>query len=116
MSHHITHFEIVGDDQNLLEDFYGRVFDWKIQPVMEGYSMVFPGEGIRGGIGRTGIFTHKVTFYVHVEDVEAALAAVEASGGHKAYGPFPIPDGSVIAHFADPEGNVIGIIQPPKPA
>jgi predicted enzyme related to lactoylglutathione lyase len=56
---------------------------------------------------------HHVTFYVHVEDVSAMLATIEGKGGKKAFGPHTIPDGAIIAGFTDPEGHLIGLIQPP---
>jgi len=108
----IVHFEIIGNDQKALESFYGDIFQWEIKPAMEGYSLVNPGHGIGGGIGSKGMFQHSVTFYVHVHDIAATFAAVENKGGKRAFGPFPIPDGSQIAGFTDPEGNLIGLVQP----
>jgi hypothetical protein len=47
-THPVVHFEILGKDQKLLEEFYKGVFHWEIDPVMEGYSLVKPGSGIGG--------------------------------------------------------------------
>jgi predicted enzyme related to lactoylglutathione lyase len=107
----IVHFEIIGNDQNRLEGFYKDIFQWEITPVMDGYSLVKPSRGINGGIGARGIFQHSVTFYIHVPNIEETFAAVESNGGKRAFGPFPIPDGSQIAGFTDPEGNLIGLVQ-----
>ena len=109
----VVHFEIPGKDQKLLEAFYKGVFDWEITPMMEGYSLVKPGSGIGGGIGTMGEARAHITFYVAVEDVNAALALIESKGGKKAFGPHPIPDGGIIAGFLDPEGNLIGLVQGP---
>ena len=114
MPNPVVHFEIVGADQQLLESFYGAVFDWKITPAMEGYSLVNTGSGIGGGIGAMGEARRHVTFYVGVEDVEAALALIESKGGQKAFGPHSIPDGGIIAGFTDPEGHLVGLVQGPK--
>jgi predicted enzyme related to lactoylglutathione lyase len=54
-----------------------------------------------------------VTFYVAVENVESALALNKSKGGKKAFGPHPIPDGAIIAGFTDPEGLLVGLVQPP---
>jgi hypothetical protein len=81
--------------------------------MMEGYSLVKPGSGIGGGIGAMGEARAHITFYVAVEDVNAALALIESKGGKKAFGPHPIPDGGIIAGFLDPEGNLIGLVQGP---
>jgi hypothetical protein len=113
MPHPVVHFEILGRDQKLLEEFYKGVFNWEITPAMEGYSLVKPGSGIGGGIGAMGADRQHVTFYVAVEDVAAALELIESKGGKKAFGPHPIPDGGIIAGFLDPEGHLIGLVQGP---
>jgi hypothetical protein len=97
----------------LLEEFYKAIFNWEIDSVMEGYSLVKPGSGIGGGIGAMGEARAHVTFYVAVADITAALALIESKGGKTAFGPHPIPDGGLIAGFTDPEGNLIGLVQPP---
>jgi predicted enzyme related to lactoylglutathione lyase len=113
MPNPVVHFEIVGKDQQLLETFYKGVFDWQITPLMDGYSLVDPGSGIKGGIGAMGEARRHVMFYVAVADVSAALALIETKGGQKAFGPHPIPDGGIIAGFLDPEGHLVGLVQGP---
>ena len=113
MHNPVVHFEILGRDQALLESFYKSVFDWKITPAMEGYSLVDTGSSPGGGIGAMGEGRRHVTFYVGVEDINAALALIESKGGQKAYGPHSAPDGSVFAGFTDPEGHLIGLVQGP---
>ena len=116
MPHHnpVVHFEILGRDQKVLEEFYTSVFNWKIDPVAEGYSIAKPGSGISGGIGAKGAAREHVTIYVAVEDVEAALALIESRGGQRAYGPLPTPDGGIFAGFLDPEGHLVGLVSGPK--
>jgi predicted enzyme related to lactoylglutathione lyase len=46
MPNPVVHFEIIGKDQKLLENFYKSVFDWQITPLMEGYSLVTAGSKI----------------------------------------------------------------------
>jgi predicted enzyme related to lactoylglutathione lyase len=48
MGNPVVHFEIVGENMQLLNSFYGSVFDWKIDPIMEEYSRVTTGSGIVG--------------------------------------------------------------------
>jgi predicted enzyme related to lactoylglutathione lyase len=53
-----------------------------------------------------------VTFYVEVDDVDAALSAVERLGGRRLFGPAPVPaTDTVLGQFTDPEGHLIGLIQ-----
>lgn len=111
MPNPVVHFEIIGESQQLLEDFYKSVFDWKITPMMEGYSLVETGSGIGGGIGAMGEARRHVMFYVAVTSVDEALTLIESKGGKKAFGPHTIPDGGIIAGFLDPEGHLIGLVQ-----
>ena len=110
----VVHFEILGKDQKLLEEFYKSIFNWQVEPIEDWYSLVKPGSGINGGIGAREGHTGHVTFYMAVENVEAALALIKAKGGKKAWGPQLVPDGGIIAGFLDPEGHLIGIVQGPK--
>jgi predicted enzyme related to lactoylglutathione lyase len=47
--------------------------------------------------------------YVGVPDVEEALQKAERLGGQRTMGPEQAPSGLVVAHFKDPEGNLIGL-------
>jgi predicted enzyme related to lactoylglutathione lyase len=48
-----------------------------------------------------------------VPDVEAALQKAEALGGRRTIGPERAPGRDlVVAHFTDPEGNLIGLAGP----
>src|SRR5246127_943129 len=51
MPNPIVHFEVLGKDKAVLEDFYRAAFDWQLNPVMDNYSMASTGSGINGGIG-----------------------------------------------------------------
>jgi predicted enzyme related to lactoylglutathione lyase len=114
MSNPTIHFEVLGKDQEGLKSFYTELFGWKTNDIRgateEPYSIVEAEDGgIGGGIGqaRNGIEGH-VTFYVGVDDLEAALAKAESLGGTRMTEPMDIPDGQ-IAHFTDPEGHLIGL-------
>jgi len=51
-----------------------------------------------------------VLCYVGVPDVEAALRRAESLGGTRLMGPEHAPGGGlVVGHFADPEGNLVGV-------
>lgn len=115
MAHPVVHWEIAAKDAKKLQDFYGKLFEWKIDannPM--NYGMVQTGG--EGGIGG-GIFTPPdgtttyVTFYVHVDDLQSSLAKAEALGGKTILPPTPIPNIGSCAMFTDPEGNVIGLFK-----
>jgi len=112
MANPIVHFEVLGRDKTALEDFYRTAFEWQLNPVQDSYSMVSPGSGINGGIGTAmdGGEGH-ATFYVEVDNIDQTLTRIEGRGGRKISGPDQVPNGPLIAMFADPEGHVIGLVQ-----
>ncbi len=70
------------------------------------------GVGIGGGIAAAPEgYPGRVTVYVEVPDVEAALANAERVGGSRVMGPEEVMEGVEIGLFNDPEGHVIGVIK-----
>jgi uncharacterized protein len=112
MPNPIVHFEVLGKDKAVLEDFYRAAFDWQLNPVMDSYSMATPGMGINGGIGTSmdGGAGHAI-FYVEVDNIAQTLTRIEGRGGRRISGPDQVPNGPLFALFADPEGHVIGLVQ-----
>ena len=120
MGQPVVHFEVIGKDGQALQKYYAELFDWDIDtnnPMNYGLvnrddNLGPNGEGIGGGIG-SGPEGHEghVTFYVGVDDVEAALAKAESLGGTRVMGPHTMEEPPItLAHFADPEGHVIGLV------
>jgi len=111
MADKVMHFEVHGRDGERLQRFYASLFGWKVDannPMQ--YGMVSPEEGgIGGGITRSD--APMVTFYVEVAELGAALKKAERLGGKTIMPPMDVPGGPRIAQFADPEGNVIGLVQ-----
>jgi predicted enzyme related to lactoylglutathione lyase len=103
----------MGTDGERLRSFYAQLFGWAIDTGNPfGYGFVQrEGVGIGGGIGATplGLPGH-LTFYVEVPDVEAALAEAEKLGGTRLTGVFEVQPGVELAHFRDPEGNTVGLL------
>ena len=117
MGNPVTHFEIVGDDGPRLQEFYRAAFDWQVLTAVGGYAMVHPGGdgGIDGGVGAPPIGKgHRVTVYIDVDDVQAALHRVEECGGTRITGPIEVPGGPVVALFSDPSGNIMGLARRPR--
>lgn len=111
MSHPVTWFEITSPDAAGLRSFYADTFGWRLQPV-EGmdYALVdAPQGGIGGGIA--GGEANQVVFYIQVEDPQAALDRVEQAGGKTVIPVTVVPDMVTFAQFADPAGNVIGLVK-----
>ena len=66
MPYPVVHFETIGENQQLLNNFYKSIFDWQITPIMDEYSLVNTGSGIPRGVGAMGKAPQHVTFYVEV--------------------------------------------------
>lgn len=111
----VIHFEINSNMAPQLQEFYRATFGWEIDasnPIGYGLVDTKAGRGIRGGIGPAGDGTNQVTWYIGVPDNTAALKAVEAAGGTTVMPSTEVMGGMVtIAQFADPQGNVIGLVQ-----
>jgi uncharacterized protein len=120
MGQPVVHFEVIGKDGAKLQSYYSELFGWQINSdnpmkygMVDGKNNPAPnGMSIGGGIagGPEGYEGH-VTFYVAVEDVEAALAKAESLGGTRVMGPETIMDMVELGQFKDPEGHVIGVVK-----
>jgi hypothetical protein len=112
MADKVVHFEVHGKDAAKLRTFYSSLFGWKIDtnnPMQYGIVSAEPG-GIGGGISQSPNGP-MVTFYVAVDEPSKALAEVKKLGGKTLMEPHQIPGGPLIAMFADPEGNPIGLLK-----
>jgi uncharacterized protein len=104
-------FEVAAKDREAMKSFYAGLFDWKLTDMeaMPYTGIETGGQGIPGGIGQAEGHDGRVTFYVEVDDVAAGLAKANSLGGSTVMEPMDIPSGQ-IALFADPEGQVIGLM------
>jgi len=105
-------FEVLGTDGKRLQEFYASLFGWRIDasnPMQYGIVGAGPDGGIGGGIAQAS--TPRVTFYVAVADLGAALRKAESLGGRTLVEPHQVPGGPKLAFFADPDGNAIGLLE-----
>lgn len=132
MGQPVVHFEIEGQDGGALRDFYGRLFDWRIDTsAVPHYGIVSregntnaQGVGIGGAVAdvpdtpsstwrgpsRSEGYAGHVTVYVEVPDVEAALLEAERLGGARMQGPDQVGGGVEMGKFTDPAGHLIGLV------
>jgi len=119
MSHPVVWFEVLGEDGAKLQRFYRELFGWKINadnPLK--YGMVETGakKGIPGGVG--GVFPGTrswVTFYIETPAIDETLAAAQKLGGKVLMPRKKLDQGPVMAFFQDPEGHVLGLVEPEGP-
>lgn len=110
----VVHFEIMGGAGTALETFYRELFGWKIDsnnPLR--YGLVDTGSapgGINGGVGASQDGGRRVSVYAQVDDLQASLEKAEKLGGKTILPPTEVPGGPKLAMFADPAGNVTGLL------
>lgn len=113
MANPIVHWEITSSDGKPLHEFYGQMFDWEIDtnnPYDYGMVNTKVEGGVNGGISGSPS-GNMVTIYVEVDDLQAALDKAERLGGKTITPPMDIPGAVSMAQFADPAGNVIGLVK-----
>ncbi len=117
----VVHWEINAKDGRRAQEFYAGLFGWKVDannPM--NYGMINTGVkvGINGGIGQADISSPAppLTFYIGVDDIPGCLSQVEAMGGRTVLPMTEVPGVVTYALFADPEGNVVGLVKNMAPA
>lgn len=114
MGQPVARFEIMGPSVSRLQKFYATLFEWDIVRHRRGYAFVDGATSrLPGAVGwdQNG---PRVTIYVQVPDVQAALDQAVALGGRVVLGPIRI--GTVtLAQFADPGGNLVGLVRESSP-
>ncbi len=108
----ICHVEIPCTDFEKVKKFYSDVFGWETQIIPEMDYAMFKGKDGPGGgfskqlkVSETGIL-----FYIEVEDIEATLKKIDASGGTTITGKTQIsPEIGYFAIFTDSENNIIAL-------
>ncbi len=104
----ISHFDIVGRDEEALHRFYAEVFGWQVDSG-PGFALVRTPAGSPDGAIAEGE-EPSLTVGVTVPDLDAALAAATEAGGGVA---MPATDNGwvVKGEVTDPVGNRVTLIQ-----
>lgn len=113
MAAKVVWFDILGEDDKKLQDFYADLFGWEYDTTtMPGYGMTDPEKtGVGGGVGKGPDGTKWAIFYVGVDDIDLAIKKVQDNGGSIVMPKMDVPNGPTIAAFTDPDGNTIGLVQ-----
>jgi hypothetical protein len=113
----LRHFAINADDVPRAKRFYEDAFGWTFTPwgppgfyqtrsTGDGHLGALQGRRDIGGVKMPGM---EVTF--GVDDIDAAIAAIEAAGGKVLMQPFHIQTVGKLIFFQDTEGNIAGAMQ-----
>lgn len=114
MAGKVVHFEIPVDDGDRAVAFYTQALGWSLErwgPLEYWTTAAGEGEGIGGGLTKRSEDSPSLVFYIAVDDIDAALAAIEAAGGRRLTDRMPIPTVGWSALFEDTEGNRVGLFQ-----
>jgi len=112
----ICYLEIPALDVQRSREFYQAVFGWAIRLRGDGSTAFDDGAGEVSGTwvtGRRPAAEPGLLFYIMVDSVAAAVAAVIEHGGELVQ-PIGADAPEVTARFRDPAGNVIGLYQEPQ--
>ncbi|MFQ5461291.1 MAG: VOC family protein [Phycisphaerae bacterium] len=115
MANQLCHFELMTTDPEKAQTFYGSVFDWQFDTEsMPGYTLVDTGGEPTGAIFPKPEAAPGpcVNVYFQVADMDATLVKVKEHGGIVLVEKTAIPGVGFFAMLKDPEGLVLGIMQP----
>ncbi|MFC0203024.1 VOC family protein [Novosphingobium soli] len=111
--------ELVTPDDDAAVAFYTRHFGWTQQGAMPmgalgDYRFIQLGEVPIGAVMRKADFMPVAgwTYYIGVDDIDRAFAAVKDAGGNPAGEPQQIPTGEYTVHAFDPQGAYFGLVGP----
>jgi uncharacterized protein len=126
MSGRVVHFEIPFDDGDRARGFYAKAFGWQVMPMPEmDYTIVASGpSGDQGptepGFINGGMMQREEPFtapnlVIDVDNIEAALKAVNEAGGTTVAEREAVGDMGFAAYFRDTEGNLLGLWETARP-
>lgn len=120
MGNKIVHWELMGPDGDALQSFYADLFGWETEavPGFDSYHMVnAEHSGVGGAVGKgSEEMPQYQTIYVEVPDVDKHLAKAEQLGGKTIMPKMVIPGTVTFGLFADPAGNMVGVVEEETPA
>ncbi|HEU0224921.1 MAG TPA: VOC family protein [Steroidobacteraceae bacterium] len=120
----IVHVEIQDSDPEVLARFYVALFGWKVSRWGDApYWLVDIGDaaqpGINGGLlsrrgppPADGQSVNAFVCTVEVPSVDEYFAKAPQLGGKAALPKMPIPTVGWLAYVKDPDGNILGLMQP----
>jgi uncharacterized protein len=121
VSNPFCHVELNTTDVKKAKDFYGKLFNWKLEdlpaPTPGGdYTMIGVGEGTGGGMMKNPIPGAPSFWlsYVLVDDIEAATKKAKSLGAKVMKDVTPVADMGWLSIITDPTGAHLGLWKPKK--
>lgn len=105
----VCSLEMHAGDLDVAGRFFGEVFGWGTQAMMPQFLTFHPGAGI-GGVFQSHTPASRGVAYIHVADVDATLAAIDAAGGQRMGEAMRMPGLACFGYFSDPSGTMMGLM------
>jgi uncharacterized protein len=121
MPNPFVHVELMSTDVNRSKEFYGKLFDWKMQdmpnPATGTYTLINVGEGTGGGMMKNPMPGAPSSWmaYVLVDDVKAATSKAKSLGANVMRDFTEVPNMGWFSIITDPTGAMLGLWQAKVP-
>ena len=121
MANPFVHVELMSTDVNKSKEFYGKLFDWKMQdmpnPATGTYTLINVGEGTGGGMMKNTMPGAQSSWmaYVLVDDVKAATSKAKSLGANVMKDVNEVPNMGWFSIITDPTGAMLGLWQAKAP-
>lgn len=115
MPNPFCHVELNTTDVNKAKDFYGKLFNWKLDDMPGGeYTMIGVGEGTGGGMMKNPIPGAPSFWlsYILVDDIQAATKKAKSLGGTVMKDVTPVSNYGEFSVIADPTGAHFALWKP----
>jgi len=106
----LNYVELPVSDLPATRSFYEKAFGWSLTAFGPSYAATVTGDTDIGLQADSAEASRAPLPVIDVEDLESALAAVEAAGGRVTRPIFAFPGGRRF-HFLDPSGNEIAAVR-----
>lgn len=116
------HLEIPVLDIDKAKKFYGKIFDWKEEGVMQQWDENYVLVNLGDTYPSFGLYKvdevpadNKVVVTMRVDDINTKLKEIKSAGGETTREKYEIdPSVGFAANFKDPFGNIWGLHSPPE--
>jgi len=117
MANPFVHVELNTTDLSKAKEFYGKLFDWKLEdmPVGDGmYTLIGVGEGTGGGMMKHPVPGAPSAWlaYVQVDDIQASTQKAKSLGANVMRDVTEIPGIGSFSIFTDPTGAALALWKP----
>ena len=108
----LVHIEIVSKDPEKDAEFYGNVFDWKMDFMKEMNYHTFLDGAVGGGFTKPeDLAPSGMILYFETDDIPGSLAKAVENGGKVLREKTEIPTVGWYGFFTDLSGNLVGVFK-----